>query len=833
MKNYELKENKLIVYGIEPTIEKSAFAFKQKEEVELKDGIEVIGDSAFYYNGLKQVIFPNTLKIIEDKAFYYNKLKELNIPGSVEYLGNCCFLQNNISGINFSNGLKIIAEMVFDSNMLEEVILPNSLIKIGKKAFNNNNIKKLILNDNLIEIGELAFAKNKITELKLPDSLEILESESFAENEIVELKLTNKLTVIGDGAFKNNKIEKIEFNENLQIIGDDSFSINKLVKLNIPEKVTKIGTSAFSFNMLEEVIFNDKLQYIGARAFANNNIKNLNLKENITYIAESAFTFNEIKNLVLPDSLKEIKFNTFSNNKIENLVLPNNLEKIERNAFNNNNISNIVLPNTLKYIGENAFTDNNITNITIPSNIENIERNAFDKDVIITIDNITLPNDFIEKFGTESIVKVAKILKICPSFKLEYINKKLLDVLSISEDSIKGFMNNSKVFDKLIEESNIPELENRDMEEYTDFYKMCHIFGLFNTGGEKQQEIINKIKEFLSVYDINQVHQLFTDIELKPYNEKLSSIILNEYDHPKLKEIIAKFYNNYSVIYKSILENRKEIIGILNSSFNKEEDLSKKEELKKQLEQLKCLRKLITIDDIIKYISEHTFIVREENDKLNNIINILSSYLNQEEFDEIQNIYEKGKKVNDKYFSNIVDRNQDGIHYYWPSKDNPINIILGYLCDCCAKYGGAGEDIMIQSIVNPNIKNLVIYDSMRNVIAKSTAFYNDEKRYLLFNNVEISHRFMNNKNTKTKDFEELYEALIRGIEDQIECMKEKGYVVENVRIGMARNDLSDTIIRRRNEVKHSDFLMNYAYANYGGDANIPEFGQAILKVKKR
>ena len=831
MKNYELKGNKFIVYGVEPHIKREEFAFSAKEEVELKDGIEVIGNSAFYHNRLKKVVFPNTLKRIEDKAFYCNNLKELFIPDNVEYIGESCFSQNSLTNIKLSNSLKIISDISFENNKLKKLELTDLIVKVGKKAFFNNEIEELKLSNNLKEIDELAFSKNKITNLDLPDSLERIGVEAFFDNEITNLRLPLNLKIIEEGVFKHNRIEQIKFNENLEIIGDNSFNNNRLSILNIPSNVTKIGNSAFSFNNLEIVKFNDTLQYIGSKAFSNNKIKSLELPESIVDISESAFTFNEIKELVLPSNIKEIKFNTFSHNKIENLVSPNNLEKIERNAFNNNSISNLVLPNTLKYIGENAFTYNKITNITIPSNIEVIEEDAFDDEVIITIKNTTLPNNFIKNFGTQNIIKASKILDICPSFKFEYINKSMLENILINEDSIKGFMNNIKVFDKLIKESDIPELEDKDLDEYTDFYKMCHIFGLFNTGGDKQQEIINKIKEFLNIYDINQIHQLFTDIKLRPYNEKLSNIILDEYDHPKLKEIIAKFYNNYSVIYKSILENRKEIIGILNSNVNKEENLSRKEELKRQLEELKQLKKLITIDDIIKYISEHTFIVREENEKLNNIINILGSYLSQEEFDEIQDIYERGKKVNDRYFSNIVDKNQDGIHYYWPSKDNPINIILGYLCDCCAKYGGAGEDIMIQSIVNPNIKNLVIYDSMRNVIAKSTAFYNEEKRYLLFNNVEISHRFINNKYTKTEDFEELYSALIRGIEDQIDCMNKKGYKVENVRIGMARNDLTETIKRNGIRIKHSELLDNYDYNNYAGDAHL--MGQAVIKIKSK
>lgn len=828
MKNYEFRENELTIYGNESSIKDQQFSFLYIEDLKIEDGIYYIGNSAFYSCGIKNIELPNTLKIIKEKAFYSNKLTKIEFKDNIEYIGEYAFMENKLESIILSNRLLEINKSSFMNNKIEDLVIPDSVIKINKSAFMNNEIKQLKLSKNLNEIGEEAFYNNELTHIVLPSNLERIGSNAFSNNKLTEVVIPSKIEIIDKNAFSGNEIIELKLNEKLKIISNSSFYNNKITYLDIPKNVIKIDDSAFFSNEIEKIKFNEKIEYIGSKAFANNNLEELNIPLSVNYIADSAFTVNQIKSIRFNDNLKEIKSNAFSHNLIENLILPNSLEKIESYAFYDNNIKNIILPNTLKSIGEKAFSSNSLINVNIPNSIEKIGTNAFDSNVIVTINNHTLPNYFIKRFGTENIIKASKILEIAPNFDFNNINVKMLDVMIINNDNIKGFMNNIKVYDKLIDELHIQELYDFSSEEYIDFYKMCYILGLFNTGGIKQKEIIKKIKEIFKLYNIDDIHEIFTTIELKEYNEKVSNILLNEYNHPKFREIVSKFYNNYSVIIKSILENKKEIIGLLNAKIKTEQT----EENILKLEKLKRTKKEVTIDDIIKYIEDHVFIVKEENEQLNNIITILCSYLNQEEFDKIQNIYEKAKQVNDKYFSNIVDKKQDGINYYWPSKDNPINIVLGYLCDCCAKYNGAGEDIMIQSMINPSIKNLVIYDSMRNVIAKSTAFYNEEKRYLLFNNVEIKKGFMYSKRRKEEDFDEILDSIIRGIKDQIKSMKEKGYIVDDVRIGMARNDLKDAIIRKRLQIKHSKLLNNYPYNNYEGDANDIKEGQAIIKIKK-
>lgn len=66
---------------------------------------------------------------------------------------------------------------------------------------------------------------------------------------------------------------------------------------------------------------------------------------------------------------------------------------------------------------------------------------------------------------------------------------------------------------------------------------------------------------------------------------------------------------------------------------------------------------------------------------------------------------------------------------------------------------------MVQSMINPNIKNLIIYDSMRNVVGKTTAFYNYNQKYILFNNIEIKRSFLDSDKTDITLKKEVLKAI--------------------------------------------------------------------------
>ena len=188
---------------------------------------------------------------------------------------------------------------------------------------------------------------------------------------------------------------------------------------------------------------------------------------------------------------------------------------------------------------------------------------------------------------------------------------------------------------------------------------------------------------------------------------------------------VSEGYTSFEMISDYTLKRHKEAISKKNTEIKVERDSVKVQELSV----LKKNLKNISYEDICYYINHNTFDVRDQNEKLLSVVNELAVHINQDEFDEIQDIYEQSKNVL-KNIPSVKDDLKNNITYHWSKSDSPVNIILGYLVDCCAKLGAAGEDIMRQSMINPDIANLIIYDENNQVLGKATAYYNSRKKYL-------------------------------------------------------------------------------------------------------
>ena len=135
---------------------------------------------------------------------------------------------------------------------------------------------------------------------------------------------------------------------------------------------------------------------------------------------------------------------------------------------------------------------------------------------------------------------------------------------------------------------------------------------------------------------------------------------------------------------------------------------------------------------------------------------------------------------------------------------------------------------MIQSMTNPNLRNLVVFKD-NEVIAKSTAFYNNN--YILCNNIEVSSKYYNDKSMGYEDKKALFEAIRKGLIDQARQIEENGNKVDEIRIGMCRNDLGYIIEKERYQIIKNELLANYQFNHYQGDANNKAFGQAIIYKK--
>jgi hypothetical protein len=223
------------------------------------------------------------------------------------------------------------------------------------------------------------------------------------------------------------------------------------------------------------------------------------------------------------------------------------------------------------------------------------------------------------------------------------------------------------------------------------------------------------------------------------------------------------------------------------------------------------------------YINNNTFIVNKENPEMEEIIPYLIGNIDNNGFQTLNKLLTLAKQSPENLMYNFEGQKND-MNYKWLDNKDPLNLVLGYIVDCCAKYRSLGEDIMIQSMTNPNFKNLVIYKNDK-IIAKTTAFYNNN--YILCNNIEVAHTFLENKNTQRKDLEELTNLIIEALSKQAQYLG-----VDEVRIGLLRNDLKECLECLAIYIEHHNLFANYNFKDYEGDANNHTYGQASVYIRR-
>lgn len=614
---------------------------------------------------------------------------------------------------------------------------------------------------------------------------------------------------------------KLMINDGVTSIKAAAFSYNNLTNVEIPYGVTIIEGYAFSHNNLTSVDIPNSVTSIGECAFSNNNLTNIEISNSVTNIGEEAFSHNNLTNIEIPDSVIEIKNYAFSNNSLVSIKLPNSIMKIENGMFFNNNLISVEIPNSVTTIGTHAFANNNLTSVEIPSSVTSIGNLAFDN-IDIIYDGIKIDKLLIGKYGCENIIKLYNISKVMDLDKLKdaYIPKHILQVIPVDNDSIKSYFSNYKKYKSIIEKFALKDTN----EEIKDIFKMCYVLGLFRND-ITEEEITN----IISSYTLDYIHQMWTTVNLTKYNPKFKNLFIKLYKEDNLeykeKNIAGRLYNTFDKINKYTIKRHEGIISKKNTErIRLEKEGKDSSEVSKEINLLKKNIKNITYEDICYYINNNIFDIRENNEAIKDVVSELSIHIEQEEFDRLQDLYEESRNK-DKNIPLTKDKSDSDITYHWSKSDNPINLILGYLVNCCAKLGGAGEDIMIQSMINPDIANLIIYDENKQVLGKATAYFNKEKKYILFNNAEmkVTKELKNSKERR----KELLSAILRAVNDVTKEFKKQGININEVRMGMERNDLEEAIKEAKLEIELNNLFANYSYKNYAGDANGNE-GQAVL-----
>ena len=624
-----------------------------------------------------------------------------------------------------------------------------------------------------------------------------------------------------DPSFNYSDFEQVILPPYLNIIKALSFYQGKLTSLIIPNSVLEIGFKAFAHNYnLKHIILPSNLNKLAEGVFLNCDLRKITLPKNLTTIETNAFRYNKLTNINIPPNVKKIGSGAFADNQLSNVFLPDSITEIGNYAFSNNCLQQITLPKNLTKIPTGMCLNNFINQIVIPSSVTEIGENAFDNiDVIYKDKKIT--KEEIRKYGCENIIRISKILSFVPDFKFNDISKPLLMSLPLTKQAIKSFKINLELFKKIKQ-----EIFNKQLTD-DNLYKLCYILGIFNLDKAKQKQIINILFDISQYYHHSKLQEVLTPIKLTNYYPTLAYTLLTEYENPELFEVLAEYYNRFLEIDKNIKLKKKENLALLNSKI-------KKGQASKELEKLMIadLKKIHTTE-ICHYLKEHLYKIRPGNEKLLEIVEQLKPYIKDKHFEEIQDIYEQSKiyfQTNEHLLESFKGK-WNKYNYYFVQNSDPVNFILGYLVNCCAKYGSKGHDIMVQSMINPQIKNLIIYDNLGRIIGKSTAFYNLNEQYILFNNAEISQKFIDTKSIEEKIA--VLHTIIEASICQVEKLSQKSLKVSEVRMGMDRNDLKKAILKEGLPILYDELLANYPYKEYID--SVKDKSQAIIlkKDKKR
>lgn len=231
--------------------QRGGIALEAVKEVEIQEGVTVIGKLAFFgCTSLTEVSFPTTLESILAQAFWNcAKLTKVTFPASLT---------------------SIRSEAFFNCTSLTEVTLPASLTFIDGAFKGCTSLKKAVFLGTPTTLGEAIFRDcSSLTEVILPDGLTSLPNDTFS------------------GC---TSLRKITLPETLTSIGMWAFGwCSSLTEVNLPAALTSIGWGAFAGCSLTEIAFPDNLQSIGLRAFESTGLTTITIPPKVNSVGKWAF----------------------------------------------------------------------------------------------------------------------------------------------------------------------------------------------------------------------------------------------------------------------------------------------------------------------------------------------------------------------------------------------------------------------------------------------------------------------------------------------------------------------------------------------------------------
>lgn len=798
---------------------------------------------------LTHVTIPNGISKIDSYAFTNCfKLRSISIPESVTEIKMGAFQScEKLTFVHLPNNLKTIEEKTFYFCVnLRFINLPQNLAKIDKQAFSNcSKLSSVSLPENVVVIDKYAFSQcHNLKSIKLNENLKTIGASAFLESGLRSITIPEKVSKIGSGAFENcSKLKFATINGKIARLQNNTFSnCFSLKNAILPDSLKSIEQSAFeNCEKLESVNLPDSVTEINSKAFYDcSEITDISLPQSLVSIGDSAFEdCFMLTNVNCPSSLKTIGNQAFYRCiSVESVKLNEGLVSVGNSAFLNcSKVSEFIFPSTVSSIGRNAVQiSNNVNKLYIPKSVQKVGTISGHK-----LKYLTIHNDGVEFSNTENPSSKSTdninigVNVLCSNF--DYFD---LILKEQKNPSIAYFYDN--FFIKLPKDKQDDFLKNHN---FTFFKQIASKFevksegamsALYNLGVFESAKIVDgkrvdsaqKISGFLlekfekKELDFSTLTSIGNTMSNNGVNSEFNEFFISHFSELIAEEkshrgFIANCYNRFYEVQATNTSNRGNQRQ-LKPTVQKFKEFF----IEHKYEGIDTLEKKKIAKTISPYfgsqsVFDEAVAIFDEKDIKGVPDHILSIPLKDEPLkDPFKNIDEYDfiiQNTEAEIVSNLTETAQKEFTFEWLSKNDPENLIIGKLCNCCAHILGMGYGIMKASIVHPNVQNLVIRDKNNKIVAKSTLFINPQKGYGVFNNVEISELY----EYSPKRTEKIYHEYILGVQKFVEQYNKEhpDAPLRKINIGMGFNDLESII--RKNHLKSPEILYAINYSRFSND----------------
>ena len=823
-------------------------------------------------NSDNELVTINPLYSINNEAFRGSiNLKSLIIPSSINLIG-----YNSFQDCPNLNTLEIVGIELFSTANIKisdngkylvnkkEQFMPFTTLKLSGKLnifitdqlLETKNIKNIIINDDIksFQIQDYTFNNilKNVHELYIPENVDYIDYDVYKDN--LHFKFHNGFEHVGPLELSTNQIDNYIY-QTIAIKKFDTYSFRVYKYKDYISKETLVDVTFLNEDDLKEIYRSDLVfnnynpneaviyKYVDSINKANENNSNIPFYKNGIFIS----LVSENVKKILISYLNEA--DSFTLNIIEKSKIFKNTDHYTQKLFENDyNIYKLFdYINLLKKynVKDEVLYDKVIITNGDFKEIEYLITNHYKTFVnvlnFINLNKGDMLKVYNENFDTiyDLILKDNSLSTFINKISKYNVKNKFLcnaNLIKISDNPL--FDNILKYYDgnmkRLLKTSGTLLKDNNDYQISIDLLTLMKITGCFNEDKIKRQKnqtfIIEKVftehytsKQSITKITKDEIHSIFNFTPLDEEIDEFEDFFRENYLNLLNLETIKSGY------IKRIYERFKEISEA--SSSNKGEQRHLK----------------VTIEKCVNYLTLNKF--KNIPNGYEELATLIGEYFDDQKYLDyaIEYVKESKKAPRNIFIAPIIDNDKiiydnDPKHdlkekvnqyfsYEWLPKQDYKNLILGKYCNCCAHVGGNGAGIVRASMLSDEHQNLVIKNSIDQIVAKATIYVNKSMGYAVFNTIEASFKIRNIK----EYYRPLYEAFIKATKEFVKVYNENyEKPITVVSVGANRNYLINILelenhptINPLKTIDYSKYKDDFK-GNYNGDSSTQKL---VLKLK--